>query len=249
MGNDVKECENTSTGMSVSYHVVVVEDDPVTRTKLAGAFAGAGYRVSEADSAEETRRICAEDPADLYLIDINLPDEDGFDLTRSIREGGNTAVILVSGRTEEVDRVVGLELGADDYVTKPFSARELLARAKNLLRRVKADPAGDADVVHFDGWTFDLVRRSLVSGEGRAVALTRSEYELLAALVRHPGEVLDRDRLMQAISKRSWQSSDRTIDVLVRRLRKKLEANPREPAVIVTAHGEGYLFAARLEAS
>lgn len=235
--------------MIAHYHVVVVEDDPVTRTKLAGAFAGAGYRVSEADSAEETRRICAEDPADLYIIDINLPDEDGFDLTRSIREGGDTAVILVSGRTEEVDRVVGLELGADDYVTKPFSARELLARAKNLLRRVKTEPGEDADVVHFDGWTFDLVRRSLTATDGHVVALTRSEYELLTALVRHPGEVLDRDRLMQAISKRSWQASDRTIDVLVRRLRKKLEANPREPTIIVTAHGEGYLFAARLTGS
>ncbi|TQE99153.1 MAG: two-component system response regulator TorR [Spiribacter salinus] len=232
--------------MTAPYHVVVVEDDPVARTKLAGCFTEAGYRVSEAGTAEGVRTITAREGADLFLIDINLPGDDGFDLTRELRERRDVAIILVSGRTEEIDRVVGLELGADDYVTKPFSARELLARAKNVLRRVKTEVAGQADTVRFDRWTFDLVRRTLTDDAGNGAPLTRSEYQLLAAFVRNPGEVLDRDRLMQTVKHRKWDTSDRTIDVLVRRLRQKLESDPHDPTIIVTAHGEGYVFVAHV---
>jgi two-component system torCAD operon response regulator TorR len=151
---------------------------------------------------------------------------------------------LVTGRTDDVDRIVGLEMGADDYVTKPFNPRELLARAKNLLRRTSAGGrAGIAPVRRFVGWHFDVRTRRLTDPSGHRVALTRAEFELLAALTGRPGEVLSRDRLLDLVTHRSWAPSDRTIDVLVRRLRRKIEKDPKAPEIIVTAHGEGYVLA------
>lgn len=230
-----------------AHHVVVVEDEPVTRSKLGNYFAEAGYRVSEASTADETRALLADDPADLLLIDINLPGEDGLALTREQRVRGNTGIILVTGRTDEIDRIVGLEMGADEYVTKPFNARELLARAKNLLRRVREGEQAPAQRLRFDGWTFYPGRRELTSDNGDPVNLTRSEFELLSGLVNHPGEVLSRDRLMTLVTHRAWEPNDRTVDVLVRRLRQKLETDARNPELIRTAHGEGYYFAGEVE--
>lgn len=224
-------------------HILVVEDDAVTRTRLAGYFQAEGYRVSEAEDAEFAWRLLDRGGVDLILLDINLPGEDGLYLTRQIRARLDVGIILVTGRTHDVDRIVGLEIGADDYVTKPFNQRELLARVKNLLRRIAAAaPAGDG-CCRFGGWSFDLRRRQLTGADGCAVPLTRAEYELLAALVRHPHVVMTRDRLLSQVTHRQWDPSDRTIDVLVRRLRGKIEPDPRAPQYIVTVHGEGYLFA------
>ncbi|MEQ9488195.1 MAG: two-component system response regulator TorR [Alphaproteobacteria bacterium] len=228
----------------MSDHVLVVEDDAVTRAKLSGYLEAVGHRVSEATDGNQMRRIMASDPADLLLLDINLPGEDGLDLTRELRSKSDIGIILVTGRTDDIDRIIGLEMGADDYVTKPFNARELCARVKNLLRRTRRVRDIETDSRRFGHWSFDMTRRRLDHDDGRRIALTRAEYELLTALVIHPGVVLSRERLLGIVSHRTAEPSDRTIDVLIRRLRQKLEDDPQSPDLIITAHGEGYLFAA-----
>ena len=231
------------------FHALIVEDDEVSRAKLSGYLEAAGYRVSEASDGQEMWQVLIGDPADLLILDINLPGEDGLDLTRRVRSKSDIGIILVTGRTEDVDRIVGLETGADDYLTKPFNPRELLARGKNLLRRTAlAAPAGGT-LKRFAGWQFDTRTRRLISPGGEKVPLTRAEFELLAAFVDRAGLVLSRDRLLNCVTHRSWEPSDRTIDVLVRRLRQKIEFDPKDPELIVTAHGEGYVFAAEVEES
>ena len=229
-----------------STHVLIVEDDEVARTKLAGYLETAGHRVSEAIDGRGLREVMLSDPVDLVLLDINLPGEDGLDLTRFIRANSDVGIILVTGRTDDVDRIVGLEIGADDYITKPFNPRELLARIKTLLRRTTASAPSVSETMRFSGWRFDTRSRRLVSPEGDRVALTRAEFELLSALIAHPGTVLTRERLLGCITHRSWDPGDRTVDVLVRRLRQKLEADPQSPELIITVHGEGYMFAAEV---
>ena len=228
--------------MTDPYHIVVVEDDAVTRTKLAGYAQAAGHRVSEAEDGDGMWRILERDAADLILLDINLPREDGLDLTRKLRAQSNVGIILVTVRTDEVDRIVGLEVGADDYITKPFNPRELLARVKSVLRRAGDGSREPTPTRRFSGWVFSAAARKLVSPDGDIVQLTRAEHELLAALADHPGQVLSRERLLALITHRSWEPGDRTIDVLVRRLRRKIEQDPGKPELIVTAHGEGYVF-------
>ncbi len=232
--------------MEDGAHILVVEDDPVTRAKLAGYFESEGYRVSEAADGEAMWPLLADGGVDLVLLDINLPGEDGLFLTRQLRSRYDFGIILVTGRTDDVDRIVGLEVGADDYVTKPFNQRELLARVKNLLRRTAAAARAEEGPRRFGPWRFDLERRRLSGPDDAKVALTRAEFELLSALVRHPGTVMSRDRLLSQVTHRHWDPSDRTIDVLVRRLRKKIERDPKTPELILTAHGEGYLFAAEV---
>lgn len=228
------------------HHVLVVEDDDVTRAKLSGYLEAVGHRVSEAEDGKSMRDVLSRDPADLIVLDINLPGEDGLDLTRLIRRRSDVGIILVSGRTEDIDRVIGLEIGADDYVTKPFNPRELLARVKAVLRRTGSSGRPALPVKRFAGWTFETMTRSLDSPAGERVPLTRAEYELLSAFVARPGIVLNRDRLLSQITHRSSDPSDRTVDVLVRRLRQKIETDPKVPEIFVTAHGEGYVFAAEI---
>lgn len=229
-------------------HIVIVEDDPVSRVKLAAYFKAEGYRVSSAEDGAAMRKILATDPADLLMIDIQLPGEDGLRLTREQRERSGIGIILVTGRSDTVDRIVGLEIGADDYVVKPFDQRELLARVKNLLRRVQAGNARTPTQKRiFQGWTFDLPSRTLCSADGTFTDLTRAEFRALALLTANTGTVLSRDRLLHEIAHRDWSPSDRTVDVVIRRLRKKLNDDPQHPRLIVTSHGEGYLFAVSLE--
>ena len=171
--------------MLEALHILVVEDDEVTRAKLSGYLEAAGHRVSEAADGEGLWRVLERDPADLILLDINLPGEDGLDLTRRIRVRSNVGVILVTGRTDQVDRILGLEIGADDYVTKPFNSRELLARVKALLRRSGAGGMADSPIRRFAGWSFNLTARKLTAADGRSLSLTRAEFELLRALVEH----------------------------------------------------------------
>ena len=241
--------EETRELASDSTHVLIVEDDDVARTKLAGYLESAGYRVSEAIDGRGLREVLGGGPVDLVLLDINLPGEDGLELTRFIRSSCDVGIILVTGRTDDVDRIVGLEIGADDYITKPFNPRELLARVKTLLRRTTARAAPMADTRTFrtfSGWRFDTRARRLVSPSGDKVVLTRAEFELLNALIADPGAVLTRERLLGCITHRSWDPGDRTVDVLVRRLRRKLEVDPTSPELIITVHGEGYMFAAEV---
>ena len=228
----------------ISNHVLVVDDDAVTRAKLAGYLEAAGHRVSEAADGTEMRRLMAIDPVDLLLLDINLPGEDGLELTRVLRARTDIGIILVTGRVDEIDRIVGLEMGADDYVTKPFNARELVARVKNLLRRTRHARSTDQTIHQIGPWAFDSMRRRLDHQDGRRTNLTRAEYELLSSLVAHSGMVMSRDRLLTIVTHRTAEPSDRTIDVLIRRLRQKIETDPQQPDFIITAHGEGYLLAA-----
>ncbi len=224
---------------------MLVEDDPVTRAKLGAYFTTAGYRVTETEDGDQMRDVLARDPADLLMIDIQLPGEDGLQLTRELRARSDVGIILVTGRSDRVDRIVGLEIGADDYVTKPFDQRELLARVKNLLRRVqKGEAAREATSVRkFLGWTLHLGNRTLMDQKGAYVDLTRAEFKALSLLSSNPGKVLSRDRLLHDIAHRDWDPSDRTVDVVVRRLRQKLGDDSRHPRIILTSHGEGYLFA------
>jgi two-component system torCAD operon response regulator TorR len=225
------------------FHVLIVEDEEVTRAKLAGYLEVAGHRVLEATDGQEMWAVLEREPVDLVLLDINMPGEDGIDLTRQLRGRSDIGIILVTGRVEEVDRIVGLEIGADDYITKPFNPRELLARVKNLLRRSAGGLRPDDPERRFAGWRFNVNTRKLVSPSGERVPLTRAEYELLLALVEHPGVVMVRERLLDCVTHRNWDPSDRTIDVLISRLRQKIETDPKHPEMIVTAHGEGYIFA------
>lgn len=235
----------------MSYHILVVEDDAVTREKLTGYFEREGYRVTAVENGQEMRAVLAQQEVDLVMLDINLPGEDGLLLTRELRARSTVGIILVTGRSDAVDRIVGLEMGADDYVTKPFELRELLVRVKNLLWRISlaaaapSEPAVADDAVRFGPWRFDIPRRQL-SKDGVPVRLTKAEYEVLVAFVAHPGRVLSRERILTLISHRGDGPSDRTIDVLIRRLRGKMEPDPRDPQLFVTVHGEGYLFAGEL---
>lgn len=227
-------------------HIVVIEDDPVTRTALAGYLTSFGYRVTECAGAEAAERVLAQENPDLLIVDINLSGKDGLEITREQRARSEVGIILLSGRTDDVDRIVGLELGADDYVCKPFNRRELLARVKNLLRRTAAMRQLARRIVHFAGFTFDTASRHLTDSTGGVIPLTRGEYELLRAFVLNPGIVMDRDRLLATITHRQNGTNTRTVDVMVKRLRAKLRDDPRTPRIFSTSHGEGYVFTAPL---
>lgn len=227
----------------MSQHILIVEDDRTARLRLAAYLRQQGYRVSAAEDAEAMECIIDSDPADLLLVDINLDGKDGLTITREQRAVSRVGIILLTARDDQVDKIVGLEMGADDYVTKPFDKRELLARVKNLLARI-ADigqaPTGTA-VETFGPWRLDRIRRRLVSA-ARTEHLTRQEFEVIAALADHPGQSLSRTRLSELIGRSISRPNDRMIDVVVGRLRKKLERDPANPEWLLTDHGRGYLF-------
>ncbi|MBS34410.1 MAG: two-component system response regulator TorR [Thiotrichales bacterium] len=231
-----------------NHHVLIVEDDAVTRSRVAAYLEKAGYQVSESEDGESVHRLLADTDIAVVLLDINLPGTDGLAIAKELSEKTDVGIILVSARDDEIDRIVGLEIGADDYVTKPFNPRELVARVKNLIRRIHRGrvTAVPARNVSFSGWTLDRSRRSL-SSDGRAsIPLTRGEFELLTAFLDHPGETLHREWLMEKVTHRTSDPNERIIDVLVRRLRTKLEPDTPEPTIILTVHGEGYLFASEV---
>ncbi|MEZ8142735.1 DNA-binding response regulator [Enterovibrio norvegicus FF-33] len=237
----------------MSYHILVVDDEVVTRTMVGGYFEKQGYSVSQAADGKEMHKIMNERHVDLVLLDINLPGEDGLMLTRDLRSKSDVGIILITARTDSIDRIVGLEMGADDYCTKPLELRELLVRVRNLLWRISRSntamlveslPPENDKIVNFSGWTFDIERRAL-SREDDTVKLTKAEYEMLVAFTANPNRVLSRERILNLISHRVDAPNDRTVDVLVRRLRNKIEAEPKKPQLFITVHGEGYMFAGR----
>ena len=238
--------------MSAAAHILVVDDEPAITELLQRYLSTQGYKVSTADGGTAMRRVMADVEVDLVLLDLGLPGEDGLALMRFLREHSSVAVIVVTGRGEQVDRIVGLEVGADDYVTKPFDVRELAARVRSVLRRTlertgRPDLAAQSDVVRFAGWTLHLGARRLESPRGKPVDLTTGEFELLAALVRLPGRVLSRDELLEATRNREAAPFDRTIDVQVGRLRRKIETDPQHPELIKSVRGAGYVFTAKVE--
>jgi len=234
--------------MAGEPHVLIVDDERDILDPLAAYVSKNGFRVSKAADARAARDILAAHAVDIALIDIMMPGEDGLALTGFIRATSKVPVILLTAKGEETDRIVGLELGADDYVTKPFSPRELVARIKAVLRRTADDrvKAPEADAYAFGDWVLRTGERELVDRDGRAVPLSTGEYNLLLALVTHPKRVLTRDQLLDLSQHRDLGAFERSIDNHVSRLRKKIEADPSDPRLIKTVWGGGYTLAAEV---
>ncbi|TDI91442.1 MAG: response regulator [Chloroflexi bacterium] len=230
--------------MAEQDHILIVEDEPITREQLVSYFEEEGFRVSSTGSGSEVLPMIADNDVILVLLDIKLPGKDGLTLTREIRAQSDIGIILVTSKQEQIDRILGLESGADDYVTKPFDPRELLSRSKNLIRRVHIQQSQRRkNHIHsFDGWQLNLNKRELTSPEGQHTTLSAGEYQLLLAFMEKAGEVMNRDQLMFRIRNREWFPDDRYIDVLVGQLRKKLGERAANAKIIATIHGTGYLF-------
>lgn len=234
--------------------VLIVDDDPLIRELLHAYLSQEGYEVHCAATAELAETFLASQAVDLVMLDIRLPGKDGLTLTRELRVRSEVGIILITGRNDEIDRIVGLECGADDYVIKPLNPRELVSRAKNLIRRVRhaqmPPPAAvvSKPVKQFADWSLDTDRRRLIDQAGSETLLTHGEFQLLSVFLRNSGHTLSRDQLMDQIRNREWVPNDRSIDVLVGRLRRKLHDDPAEPQLIITIHGAGYLFTASLAA-
>jgi two-component system OmpR family response regulator len=237
--------------MDPAPHIAVVDDHRDIRDLVGKYLAQHGYRISVAENAAALRRLLDRSALDLVVLDIMMPGEDGLSLCRHLRGATEIPIILLTAMAEDTDRIVGLEVGADDYLTKPFNPRELLARIKAVLRRVQALPPQrnrpQAQRVRFDRWLLDIGRRELVGRDGVAVALSTSEFRLLVAFLDHAGLVLSRDQLLDLTVGRASDPFDRSIDNQVSRLRKKIEADPKAPALIKTHWGGGYSFVAEVE--
>jgi two-component system OmpR family response regulator len=232
--------------MAGEPHVLVVDDERDILDPLAAYLSRNGFRVSKARDAAAAREIMAAHSIDIALVDIMMPGEGGLALTGFIRATTKMPVILLTAKADETDRIVGLELGADDYVTKPFSPRELVARINAVLRRTSNDrvKAPDADAYAFGDWVLRTGERELVGKNGRELPLSSGEYNLLLALVTHPKRVLSRDQLLDLSQHREMAAFERSIDNHISRLRKKVEADPRDPKLIKTVWGGGYTLAA-----
>jgi two-component system OmpR family response regulator len=236
--------------MPRSTNILIVDDDPRLCRALARYLRLEGYAVRTATSGREMRESLAAEKPDLVLLDLMLPDEDGFSLARELRSISNVAIIILTGKADTTDKVVGLELGADDYITKPFSDRELLARIRSVLRRASDAGRGQTElagsVACFAGWRLGLESYELMSPAGERVILTPHEFQLLSALVQHGSRVLTREAILELIAGREWSPEDRSVDVLVGKLRKKLESDHQHPPLIETVRGVGYRLATKV---
>jgi two-component system OmpR family response regulator len=237
---------------AIRSHILVVDDDMQIRDLLREYLAENGLRVTTAANGREMTQILAEETIDLVILDLRLADEDGMALARTLRERLSLPVIMLTGVRDEADRVMGLELGADDYVTKPFSPRELLARIRTVLRRTKSPPSEGAQrreirAYRFGEFELNLRTRRLKRQDGRAINLTNGELNLLAALLAAPERILTRDQLLEASRVYDNEVYDRAIDIQVLRLRRKIEIDPSQPRYIITERGVGYMFKAPVE--
>ena len=230
--------------------ILVVDDDPRIRKLLRDAFERENFDVIEASDSASMLRSVARFEVDVIALDIGLPGEDGLSAARKLRAGSDVPILMITGKGDTVDKVLGLELGADDYICKPFHIREVVARVRAVLRRREvamqraAQAVAPREVVRFDGWRIDLARRELRRENGEEQELTGAEFELLRLFVANPNKVLSRDQIMDRLKGRAWSPYDRGIDMQVRRLRKKIEEDPAHPRRIKTIRGAGYLFAA-----
>ena len=239
--------------MSAPLHILIVDDDPRIRTMLRRYLGDEGFRVTEAEDGTAMRTALDGEPVDLVLLDLMMPGEDGLSLARHVRQRSDIPIIMLTGKGDLIDRVAGLEAGADDYVAKPFHLREVLARIRTVLRRgrttaaptaaVDPETTGEEETLVFQGWRLDLVRRELRRPDGELVPLTAGEFALLRVFAAHPNRVLGRDRLMNLLKGQEWEAYDRAVDAQVVRLRKKIEGDPSNPTLIKTVRGAGYVFA------
>jgi DNA-binding response OmpR family regulator len=233
--------------------ILIVDDDAKIRLMLRRCFEGEGYTVLEAATGAEVHEHLADNVIDLITLDLNLGNEDGLMIARDIRKLSEVPIIMVTGKGDMIDKIVGLELGADDYISKPFHLREVLARVRSVLRRSGADGAEqpkaaqqkpEGDCYQFEGWVLDLGRRELRTKDGSVCDLTTGEFNLLAMLSQRPQRVLSRDQIMDLTKGNDWNPLDRSIDNQIVRLRKKIEADPKNPRIIKTVRGAGYCFTA-----
>ncbi len=236
--------------MSDNQHIVVVDDEPEIRTMLKDYLGHAGFKVSLADGGERLKAILEEEDVDLVVLDVNMPGEDGFTLAKYMRnQRSDLAIVMLTAAGDVLDRVVGLEMGADDYIAKPVDLRELLARIRAVLRRATARSEGiqDQDVrttanVFFGEFRLDMEAHRLYAADGSEVPLTSMEFDLLKAFADHPGQVLSRDRLLDLAHNKDWEPFDRSIDIRIARLRRKIEDDVTKPQIIKTVRGAGYIF-------
>lgn len=232
--------------------ILIVEDEVITRNTLKSIFEAEGYDVLEASDGNQMHRVLATHTINLVIMDINLPGKNGLMLARELRENTNTALMFLTGRDNEVDKILGLEIGADDYITKPFNPRELTIRARNLLQRtmqeIQKTNTSQVDQYRFNGWTLDLNSRSLINPEGEEYKLPRSEFRAMLHFCENPGKIQTREELLRKMTGRELKPQDRTVDVTIRRIRKHFEDHADTPEIITTIHGEGYRFCGDIEA-
>ncbi|HZU86970.1 MAG TPA: response regulator transcription factor [Anaerolineaceae bacterium] len=222
--------------------ILVVDDEPKIIQLARDYLERAGFAVISAPDGKSALQLARSKSPDLLVLDLGLPEMDGLDVTRELRKTSNVPVIMLTARSEESDKLVGLEIGADDYITKPFSPKELVARVRVILRRSEMASAPAADIIHAADLTLDLPRMRL-SAEGRAIEeLTPTEFELLAAMARHPGRVFTRGQLLNVVHGVAFESYERAIDAHIKNIRRKIEPNPREPRYILSIYGVGYKF-------
>ncbi|MEQ8507872.1 MAG: winged helix-turn-helix domain-containing protein [Rhodospirillaceae bacterium] len=238
--------------------IIIADDDAKVRKPLAHYLVKEGFRVVQAASGKELRSLLDEETVDLVLLDLDLGDEDGLVISKELSDRTSLGVIIITGKGDVVDRVIGLEMGADDYLPKPFHLREVLARIKSVLRRLKPRRDGsaqnqseseDAAVVVFGKWTLNFSTRQLTDSENKEVGLTSAEFALLSALARNPNRTMTRDQLLDHTAGRDWNPNDRSIDTLISRLRKKIESDPGKPNYIKSIRGVGYVLAAQVKRS
>jgi len=232
--------------------ILVVDDDQRLCDLLKRYLGREGFRVNSVLSAADMRRYIEQDMPDLILLDLMLPDDDGLSLARELRVHPDLGIIILTGKGETVDKIVGLEIGADDYLAKPFQNRELLARIRSVLRRLSVNRTKNrihepgASALRFSGWTLNLATHELISPQGKKVHLTTNEFRLLTIFVKSSNRVMNRDRILDMLSEREWNPDDRSIDVLVGKLRKKLGLDSNGNEFIKTIRGEGYIFTAKV---
>ena len=235
--------------MSDAQHIAILDDDPEIRSLLEQNLRGAGFEVSTASNGRDLKTILEHQTIDLIVLDLMLPGEDGLTICRELRAESNIPIIMLTAMTHEADRIIGLEMGADDYLTKPFSPRELVARIKATLRRqgmVTTQSEDRRRAAVFEGWKLDVVRRELRDPDHVLVDLTSGEFDLLAALIERPNRLMTRDLLLDITKGRQADVFDRSIDITISRLRQKIEEDPKNPQFIKTVRGKGYIFSAEI---
>lgn len=231
-----------------TYQILVVEDEDVTRFNLRNLFEAEGYKVFEAVDGETMAQQLKINTINLVIMDINLPGKNGLLLARELTTNKDLGLIFLTGRDSDIDKILGLEIGADDYLTKPFNPRELTIRARNILNRIgQSKTEAIQSIIKFNGWTLDGNSRQMTSPEGIVIAIPRGEYRALSLLISNAGKIISRQELIKEMTGRDLRSNDRTVDVTVRRLRKHFESSENTPELINTIHGEGYRFVGSLD--
>ncbi len=233
-----------------NYQILIVEDEDVTRFSLRNLFEAEGYQVFEAIDGGSMSRILAKYTINLVIMDINLPGKNGLLLGRELASNKNLGLIFLTGRDSDIDKILGLEIGADDYLTKPFNPRELTIRARNILSRIGQNHIEDDTeqaIIKFNQWTVNGNSREMISPTGEILAIPRGEYRALRLLIKNAGQIVTRQELIKEMTGRDLRNNDRTVDVTIRRLRKHFESNPNTPELINTIHGEGYRFVGTAE--